>query len=196
MKQAIVFLLDEYADWEPSYIASILNSDTTWNVKTASIKPKVTSIGGFQVDVDYLIENIPQNIDLLALIGGNSWEITNSSIVKLVTYHLKQGNIVSAICGAVDFLAQNGLLEGYKHTGNTQFLWTDFESYTNAADFCEEQAVRDRNLITANGTAPLEFSQLCLEAVRFDEPKEITKTIDLYKMGYYGYVEKYGDPFS
>lgn len=34
-------LLDEYADWEGSYLASALNQSDTWEVMTASIQDEV-----------------------------------------------------------------------------------------------------------------------------------------------------------
>lgn len=53
MKQTIFVILDEYADWEGCYLSSILNRDPNWEVKTASIKQEVVSIGGFKTTVDY-----------------------------------------------------------------------------------------------------------------------------------------------
>jgi len=46
MKKAIFLLLDEYADWEGSYLASALNQSDTWEVMTASIQDEVRSMGG------------------------------------------------------------------------------------------------------------------------------------------------------
>lgn len=57
---------------------------------------------------------------------------------------------MGAICRAVDYLARNGLLNNYKHTGNALFLWKNYSSYTNSANFFKKQAIRDKNLITAN----------------------------------------------
>lgn len=46
MKTALFLMLDQYADWEGSYLASQLNQSTDWQIKTASTTPSVTSIGG------------------------------------------------------------------------------------------------------------------------------------------------------
>ncbi len=88
------------------------------------------------------------------------------------------------------------MLQGYKHTGNAQSPWLEIENYRNKEDFMEQQAVRDKNLITANGIAPIEFTDLILQAVDFATDEIRQKTIRLYKMGYYGYLEKYGDPLA
>lgn len=86
MKQAIFAMLDEYADWEGAYLSSTLNQASGWEVKTASIKQDVVSIGGFKTTVDYRLEQIPANCELLILIGGNSWQIKNSEQIDKDIY--------------------------------------------------------------------------------------------------------------
>ncbi|NTJ53182.1 glutamine amidotransferase [Enterococcus faecium] len=196
MKTAITFLLEEYADWEGAYITSTLNQNEKWQNKTTSIQSEVTSIGGLKTKIDYLIEQIPEKVDLFIMIGGNSWDIKNHHLYQIIDKLLKTDVPVAAICGAVDYLVQSGLLQGYKHTGNAQFPWLESENYQNKEDFIEQQAVKDRNLITANGTAPIEFTDLILQAVHFETEEIREKTIRLYKLGFYDYYKKYGDPFS
>ncbi|PMD68781.1 type 1 glutamine amidotransferase family protein [Companilactobacillus nuruki] len=195
-KQAIFFVENEYADWEGSYLASQLNQTKDWKTKTASTQRTVKSIGGFTTTVDYLIKDLPDNIDLLILIGGNSWNLENSSLVALIQKRLDNNQPTAAICGAVDFLARNSLLNNYKHTGNSQALWQSYTNYTNPNDFAEQQVVIDRNLITANGTATLSFTNQVLKLIMNDSPREIDKITDLYRLGFYDYCKKYGNPFE
>ncbi len=122
MKTAVFLLLNEYADWEGAYLSSQLNQLTDWTVKTASIQKTIHSIGGFQTKVDYSINEIPLETELLVLIGGNSWHINSLEITNLIKNRLVAGKTVAAICGAVDFLAKNGLLNDKKHTGNSVYL--------------------------------------------------------------------------
>ena len=72
MKNALFLLLDEFADWEGSYLSSTLNQSESWSVKTISVEEKVVSLGGFSVLVDYVIGSEPKDYDLLIMIGGNS----------------------------------------------------------------------------------------------------------------------------
>lgn len=195
LKIAIFFILNEYADWEGAYLASELNRSSDWKVKTASINSEVISIGGFKTIVDYHIPEIPAKIDLLVLIGGNSWSIKNDHLRKLIAKQLRSKRPVAAICGAVDFLAQNGLLTHYKHTGNAQYLWKNYSNYTNHDDFIEKQAVKDLNLVTANGTASLEFTKLILKLIDFLPESEIDKSMALHELGFYKYCETYGNPY-
>lgn len=195
MKTAILFLVDEYADWEGAYLSSILNTSQEWQVKTASIQKEVISIGGFKTTVDFLIDELPEKVDAFILIGGNNWQITNKLLLEKTTTFLTSGLVVGAICGAVDYLAKNGLLTPYKHTGNALFFWNDYENYSTSNNFLEVQCVRDNNLITANGTAAIDFTEELLEALDFETPKIRNREIGLQRLGYYEYVEKYGNPF-
>ncbi len=196
MKTALILLLNDYADWEVAYISSTINMSKEWSVKTISTQKEVKSIGGLTTKIDYLLEEIPSQYDLLILIGGNSWTNDDSDIINLVNNTLTNNIILGAICGSVDFMARNGLLNNFKHTGNDLSLWNTFDQYSNKDEFQFKQAVRDKNLITANGTAPIEFEQLILESIDYAEKNEIEKTIYLHRHGFYDYSKKYGNPFA
>lgn len=196
MKTALILLLNDYADWEVAYISSTINMSEEWSVKTISTQKEVKSIGGLTTKIDYLLEEIPSQYDLLILIGGNSWTNDDSDIINLVNHTLTNNIILGAICGSVDFMARNGLLNNFKHTGNDLSLWNTFDQYSNKDEFQFKQAVRDKNLVTANGTAPIEFEQLILESIDYAEKNEIEKTIYLHRHGFYDYSKKYGNPFA
>lgn len=199
MKNAVFLMLNEYADWEGAYLSALLNQNPGWSVKTASVTNKVTSIGGLNINVDYslsTLNEITNEIDLLILIGGNSWALENTELKQFIANRLSADKPVGAICGAVDYLAANGLLSSYKHTGNAQYLWKNYSSYLNPEDFILNQVVRDRNLVTANGTAALEFTNAVLKMIHFASDLEVDKKTDLYKIGFYKYCDKYGNPFE
>ena len=196
MKTALILLLNDYADWEVAYISSTINMSEEWTVKTISTQKEVKSIGGLTTKIDYLLEEIPSQYDLLILIGGNSWTNDDSDIINLVNNTLNNNIILGAICGSVDFMARNGLLNNFKHTGNDLSLWNTFDQYSNKDEFQFKQAVRDKNLVTANGTAPIEFEKLILASIDYAEKNEIEKTIYLHRNGFYDYSKKYGNPFA
>lgn len=188
MKNAIFFLLEDYADWQGAYLSTRLNMSKKWTIKTVSLKSTTCkSIGGFTTVIDYSLEEVPQNIDLFVLIGGDSWGMEdNDELNKLITFYLEKGIIVGAICGAVDFLARNGHLNDYNHTGNSLDLLKQYKHYHNERNFFKEQSVADRNLITANGFASIEFSENILKALKFKSPEKIEKEHELLKKGLYG----------
>ncbi|KAA8328303.1 type 1 glutamine amidotransferase family protein [Leuconostoc carnosum] len=196
MKQAIFVVLDEYADWEGAYLSSILNQTDDWEIKTASIKERVSSIGGFHTVIDLKLDQISDNVDLLILIGGNSWNIANKKLKQLVKQRLVNNQSIGAICGAVDYLAKNGLLNNYKHTGNAVYLWNEFDDYKNKQNFLEKQVVRDHNLVTANGTAALEFTSEVLKMIHFRDADSIKKQVALQELGFYKYHMENGNLFA
>ena len=195
MKTALFVLLDQYADWEATYLLSLLNQRDDWQIQTASNLPLVHSIGGLQTTVDLNFSEIDQMHHLLVLIGGDSWNIQNQELYRMIEKQLNNNLPVAGICGAVDYLAFHGFLEGYKHTGNSRVSWQDFQNYRSPENFIERQAVSDRNLVTANGTAALDFTEFVLQLIG-DSLIEAKKEVDLYRLGYYGYREKYGYPFD
>lgn len=196
LKKAVFVLRNEWADWEPAYLASQLNQSDLWNTEFASDVPGPVSIGGLKVETSTNLYNLSEQSDLLVLIGGNSWDTDDVRLTNVIGQRLEAGKKTAAICGAVDFLARGGLLSHFKHTGNAQYLWNDFPRYVNQGDFVEQQVIRDRNLVTANGTAPLEFANLTLKMVGLADDDSINRTTDLYRMGYYAYSKKYGNPYA
>ena len=195
MKKALFLLLDGFADWEGSYLSSTLNQSESWSVNTISVEEKVVSLGGFTVLIDYIIGDEPKNYDLLIMIGANSWDNDNHKLLKFVQETFNKGIPVGAICGAVDYLAKHGFLNDSRHTGNTVYLWEDYNEYNSKDNFIEEQAVKDGKLVTANGTAPIEFTELVLELIELASPNNIEKKIYMYRNGFYKYNDKYGNPF-
>ena len=173
MKTALFVLLDQYADWEAAYLLSLLNQRDDWQIQTASNLPLVHSIGGLQTTVDLNFSEIDQMHHLLVLIGGDSWNIQNQELYRMIEKQLNNNLPVAGICGAVDY----------------------FQNYRSPENFIERQAVSDRNLVTANGTAALDFTEFVLQLIG-DSLIEAKKEVDLYRLGYYGYREKYGYPFD
>lgn len=194
MKEAVFVVLDQFADWEGGLLAALLNQDEGWQVKYASNQNQIHSIGGMNLRPDYKLNEIPEIADLLILIGGNSWDISDDSLYHRLESRLAGARPVAAICGAVDYLAKEGLLNTKRHTGNSLELWKGFSKYDNPEQYQLTQSVTDGNLVTANGTATLSFTESVLEMIRFSGNPQ--KLVDLYRMGFYQYSQKYGNPFG
>ncbi|MFK4311028.1 putative intracellular protease/amidase [Bacillus sp. RC242] len=122
-------------------------------------------------------------------------EYDNKKLLELIKTTFQNNIPIAAICGAVDFLAENGLLNNHNHTGNSVYIWNEYEGYSPNSSFLEKQAVRDKNLVTANGTAPIEFTDLVLELIEFDTPENIEKMMYMNQYGFYNYCDKYGNPY-
>lgn len=192
-KELIFVLLNDFADWEGAYIATCLNqgvmpgSEVKYRVKTLSLTQEaVYSLGGFRVVPDYGIDDLPSDYAGLILIGGMSWFSEEvRQLVPLVAKALDENKLVAAICNASVFLGMHGFLNQVKHTSNTLDYLKQYAgaAYTGDAHYLPQQAARDGNIVTANGTAPLEFCREILYALEADTPENIEATYQYYKGG-------------
>lgn len=190
-KQILFFILEQYADWEGAYLSSALYmlGDGQYEVKTVSLTADlVTSIGGFRAMPDYDIDSMPSDYEALILVGGMSWRNTDVGKIRdLVETCISDGKVLGGICDASAFLGTIGVLNHVRHTSNDLNdlkQWAG-KAYTGEEHYVMEQAVRDQNIITANGTAALEFARevlLCLEAAPEDK---IMEWYNFHKHGCY-----------
>ena len=191
MKKTILFLiLQQFADWEAAYISSALTmlGQGQYEIKTVSLsKDPVSSIGGFQVLPDYDTASVPKGYEALILIGGMTWRSENTDpIKKLVEECCQKGKVLGGICDASAFLGTIGVLNT-NHTSNDLNdlkQWAG-ASYTGETKFIAKQAVRDVNIITANGTAPMEFAKEILFALQAASEEKISEWYDFHKLGVY-----------
>ncbi|WP_156851255.1 type 1 glutamine amidotransferase family protein [Planococcus donghaensis] len=181
-EKVLFVLLDEYADWEAASLAAALNEEPEgqgqqFDVKTVSLtKDPIKSIGGFTVLPDYDIRDVPEDFAGLILIGGNSWRKEESKqVMELVNKAIEKEVVVGAICDATVFLGRNGLFNTIPHTSNylESLKKVAGENYNNESGYLEQQAVRSGKIITANGSAFLEFGKEVLEALNSAPQKEI-----------------------
>lgn len=200
MKKQIVFvLLDEFADWEGAFLAPALTSgivpvpsgDSPYTVKylTPDGSP-VRSIGGMQVTPDYDASALPAQCAGLILIGGTQWQSPGAErIVPLVEEALTRGIPVGGICNASLFLGAHGFLNGIQHTGNTVEMLKKWGGarYTGENRYQERQAVRDGNIVTANGSGFLEFTRECLLALGVGTPEQVEAWYGFNKSGFYNH---------
>lgn len=190
MKQEVlVFIFDGYADWESAYVCSELNApETGYVVKTLSLdKETKTSMGGFRIIPDYSVDDFPANFGMLILIGGHAWmKQLNNPVLPVVEHAVKRNIPVGAICNAVNFMAENGYLNQIKHSGNTlEFMKTQAPHYMGSQCFIEKQAVSDANMITANGSASLEFTKEILQLLKAKKEVDVLEWYNMNKFGFY-----------
>lgn len=198
LQEVLFVVLEEYADWEAAAIAAALNEDPEqgekkFTVKTVSLDGKpVTSIGGFKVLPDYSVDTAPDDFAGLILIGGNSWRNEESrKVISLVDKAQAKNAVVGAICDATVFLGMNGKLNKSRHTSNhlAELKEAAGSNYTAEASYQEQQAVRDGKLITANGSAYLDFGREVLYALNAAPNEEIEEWYSFFKLGYHEFIK-------
>jgi putative intracellular protease/amidase len=172
-KNAHLYVLDTLADWEPGYLIAELTSGryfaepgTSLPVRTvgATTEP-IRTKGGLQLTPDHTVAELdPADSAVLILPGGDTWTgPEHAPILAKAREFLAAGVPVAAICGATIALAEAGLLDDRPHTSNDPGALAHFAPhYRGAAHYVAELAVVDGELITATGTAPVEFAHAVL----------------------------------
>ena len=147
----------------------------------------VKSIGGFRTLPDYSFDTMPDDYAALVLIGGFGWTMPVAErVIPIVKQAVENGKIVGAICNGASFMAKCGLLNNVRHTGNgpEQLRLWGGENYTNPEGYVHAQAVSDRNIVTANGSATLEFARELLLLLENDTPERIEMYYQFNKQGF------------
>lgn len=193
-KEVILAFLNDYADWEIAFIAPLLNGGTEpgrskYSIKTFSITSEpVVSIGGLRVLPDYDIDSLPDDYAGIILVGGMSWFTPETKkLIPVIMDAASKGKMIAGICNASVFLGSLGLLNNIRHTSNT----LEYLKLFAGPEYCGEdyyenrQSVRDGNIITANGTAYLEFCRDILYALEADTEEKIEESYRFYKEGFY-----------
>ena len=147
----------------------------------------VKSIGGFRLLPDYSFDTMPDDYAALVLVGGFGWLTpVADKVVAIVKHAIAKGKIVGAICNAASFMAKHGFLTNIKHTGNgvEQLSIWGGENYTNPDGYINAQAVSDANIVTANGSATLEFAKELLSLLENDTPERIEMYYQFNKQGF------------
>ncbi|MEK5505728.1 type 1 glutamine amidotransferase family protein [Paenibacillus sp. FSL P4-0113] len=187
-----LYVFDTMADWEIGYLTAELNSGRYYKkglspskiVTVGLEKTPVTTMGGLTILPDIKLDECSiESTDALILPGGNTWtETIHQPILKIAERCLEEGIWVAAICGGTMGLAQAGLLNSRWHTSNDlEYLKMICPTYTGEKYYKMESAVTDGKLITASGTAPLEFSVHVLKALGVFSSKTLEAWYSLNK---------------
>lgn len=193
--EILYILLPDYAAHEAVYLSQAVASDEyalkvnpryVNKIVAPSMEP-VRSIGGFRTLPDYSFDKMPDDYAALVLIGGFGWTTPIADQVALIVRKaIEKGKIVGAICNGVSFMAKCGFLNHVKHTGNglEQLISWGGDNYTNSDGYVHAQAVSDKNIVTANGSASLEFAKHLLLLLENDTPERIEMYYEFYKQGF------------
>lgn len=193
--EILYILLPNYAAHEAVYLSQAIASDEfalkehpryVNKVVAPTLEP-VKSIGGFRTMPDYSFDTMPDDYAALVLIGGFGWSTPVAEcVMPIVKQAVENGKIVGAICNGTSFMAKCGLLNNVRHTGNgpEQLQVWGGENYTNPEGYVHAQAVSDNNIVTANGSATLEFARELLLLLENDTPERIEMYYQFNKQGF------------
>ena len=193
MKTAYVYVQETMADWEAGYALAELHSGRFFQASAQPVRVKtcalsrepVTTMGGVRILPDLTVDEICLiDAALLILPGGDGWlQLQNEMILETAAAFLAAEIPVAAICAATVALGRVGLLNHHRHTSNDlEFLRNVCgDAYTGSVRYEEQPAVLDGNLITAAGTAPLEFACRIFERLDLFSPATLEAWYLLHK---------------
>lgn len=186
-KKVYIFLFNGFSDWEIAYLTPEIKKSKGFDLVFFSKEEgNVCSMGGMQVVPDMSLDQVKaDDVDLLILPGGTAWETDeNSEVDQLVMELFSKGKTIAAICGATVYLGRRGLLDNLKHTSNDLgYLKWIVPQYAGEANYINQLAVTDRNLITASGVAPIEFAREIFTKLTLRSDEDIEKWFQLFKNG-------------
>jgi putative intracellular protease/amidase len=179
---------DTFVDWEIGYAIAHINKPL-WHrqpgrfavTAVGATRDPITTMGGMRIVPDTALDEIgPQDSAMLILAGSDIWSTDQfTPFADKARGFLDAGVPVAAICGATGGLALAGLLDDREHTSNAaEFL--QGVGYAGGHLYRDEPAVTDRDLITANTTAPVEFARAILERLEVFEPNVLASWFKLY----------------
>lgn len=176
MYNVYLYLTDTMADWETGYVMAELCSGRFFRedaplltFRTVGLTDgRVKTMGGLTVIPDITLDEVSVSEEsLLILPGGNTWgDRKHLPVITKAKEILLSGGAVAAICGATLALASAGLLDDRPHTSNGPgFLDMFCPSYRGRNHYVDKSVVSDGKLITAAGTAPLEWAREILDVL-------------------------------
>jgi putative intracellular protease/amidase len=186
-----LFVFDTLSDWEPGYAAAGINNPAfqarpgSYGVKTVGLtKDPVTTLGGITVLPDLTLDELDASQSaMLILPGGVTWDEGKNveAVTKAVSF-LAAGAPVAAICGATAGLARAGVLDDKRHTSNSAHYLIG-RGYRGEALYLDQPAVTDGNLVTAGGTAPLDFAYHIFKKLGVYSAETLEAWYGLFKTG-------------
>jgi putative intracellular protease/amidase len=176
-KAVYLFVVEGFADWEPAHAVAELRRYGKYRVETVGLtRDPVESMGGIRVLPSKTVDEVdPADVAVFILPGGDRWEKqpVEPDLQALLERMDEQQIPIAAICGATTAVARIGLLKGRRHTSNgLPYLRATVPGYTEAEQYVDEPAVRDRGLITASGLGDVEFARELFEELNVLKPDD------------------------
>lgn len=189
MKTVALYAMDTMADWEYSYIVAGLTmaaefAPDRYRLVVASDGPveEVRTLGRLRIRPDTTLDRL-DDVAVLILPGGESWATGHDAVLDMARTLLTAEIPVAAICGATLGLARTGMLDNRPHTSNAAEFLTTAAEYKGSEHYVESRTVKDGALITAPGTAPVDFSKAVFEALDLFPQPVIDAWYGLYTTG-------------
>lgn len=164
MKQAVMLFAEGFEEVEALMTVDLLMRGGV-DVKLVSVSGErnVSGSHGISVGMDLMMDEVcVQELDAVIIPGGMPGTVNlgkSEAVTKILKQMNEEGKIVGAICAAPSVLGACGILQGKKAT-----CYPGFEDQLTGAQFVDEMAVVDENIVTSRGLGTsMEFGFALLE---------------------------------
>ncbi|MEY4576339.1 MAG: thiazole biosynthesis protein ThiJ [Pseudomonadota bacterium] len=187
-----VCVFDTMSDWEVGHAIGHINtpdhqkSPGRYRVRSvAATRAPIRTAGGLTIVPDLTFEELqPERSALVILPGGTVWERAAPAGALEKVVQLRAAHVpLAAICGATAGLARIGLLDDCAHTSNAR-QYLDYQpGYRGGAHYIARPAVSDGGIITAGGTAPVDFAREIFRQLDLYSPRVLDAWYGLFSTG-------------
>lgn len=187
MGKILCYIYDGMADFEISLLLHRLrNTGKREIISVSENKLKLTAQSGLRYLPDLRIDDVEISDELEALIiPGGPINNEQNGICQLACEMLKREKLVAAICFAPQFLGRAGILDRYMYTtscSTEKIQNLGCKDPFNRKNYVQSRTVVDRNLITAQGYAFVDFAkEVCACLNIFDSKQQEYEQIDRIK---------------
>ncbi|GGK27831.1 DJ-1/PfpI family protein [Salinarimonas ramus] len=161
-RRIAVLLPDGFADWEVGMLAASAREQFGADIRYLTPTGEdVVSIGGLRARADGRFGEASEAApDALVVCGSDAWVTGDLDIAPLLRAEYERGTVVAVICAATVQAARAGLFADRAHTSNGRAWLLDVVPGYAGADHYREggEAVCDRRVVSAPGTAPATFA--------------------------------------
>lgn len=183
----LCYIYDTMADFEVSFLLHRLTNQGLRQVVTvAKTLDPVTSQSGVQFLPHRTIDSVTDTSEVEALlIPGGPVNNDRNEICDLARRLVDEGKLVGAICFGPQFLGRAGILDRYTFTTSCSpekvKSFGTWDPY-NWNHYVSARVHRDRNLITAQGYAFVDFAEAVCDYLHiFKTPEERYEMIGIVK---------------
>lgn len=170
MGRILVFIFDGMTDYEITFITHLLNTSADKEIITIAYEDKlIEGRSGFLYKPSGLVSDVLNDEVEGLIIPGGWYGETRPELINLIQSLNSKGKVIAAICGAgTVFLAKAGILDNVKYTTPASEWTKKHKEIFGEKDpfpretFIEDRVVRDKNIITAQGIAFIDFAiEIC-----------------------------------
>lgn len=190
MNKVALFMFEEMTDYEITFITHLLHADAGKDVIAVSYDGQsVKGRSGLRYEVDKMVSELAaEELDGIIICGGWFGELRTELQQLLIELNL-QKKLIAGICGAGTLLlAKAGMLKNVKYTTpiqkwneNYRELFGETDPFPRA-NYIDGRVVREQNIITAHGTAFVDFAvEICDWFALFSSEQEKNEFIKSIK---------------